>query len=99
MLRLFRREGMEDRRMIAGWVRDVERSIKATSGEELVVDVSGVETINSAELGLLIQIRMRLHSNGRRMVLANAGASLCEFFSATRVDRLIDVRSSQLTTQ
>ena len=56
--------------------------------QDLVVDVSGVESIDATALKVLAACSLRLDRDGRRVVLRGGSASLRRLFAATGWRRL-----------
>jgi len=62
---------------------------------EVVVDLSPVEKINSADVGEIVRLHLQLCATDRRLVLENAQKAVAEILEITRLYRLIEVRSPQ----
>ena len=60
--------------------------------EELHVDLSAVDSLSSAGLGLLVSLHRRLVRSQGRLVVANAADHVLELLQLTRLDTLLDVR-------
>lgn len=54
--------------------------------ENLVVDLSGVELMNSSGLGMLVAASRTLHAGGGVLALAGANEKLQKLFAMTRLD-------------
>jgi anti-anti-sigma factor len=63
--------------------------VRGIEGTDVVVDMSGVDTITSASIGSLVILYKHLHQRGQRLVLCNTRvvtqsilyvAGLCELF-------------------
>ena len=65
------------------------------AGAQLVViDISGVDFIDSTGLGVLMGGAKRVRSGGGDIRLVTAGARLAELIELTRLDRVVDVYDS-----
>ncbi len=74
------------------WLEEAKYAIQQTTDEEIVVDISAVAKITSAELNELIRLHLDVKQDGRRLVLQNAQLQLWQIFTLTRLNRLIDIR-------
>src|SRR5918996_4134253 len=62
---------------------ELERLTRGAGVDTLVLDVSGVEFMDSAALGLLIQTQQRLQGEGIRFLLANPPAGIQRILDVT----------------
>ena len=62
---------------------ELERLTRGAGVDTLVLDVSGVEFMDSAALGLLIQTQQRLQGEGIRFLLANPPAGIRRILDVT----------------
>jgi len=76
------------------WLDDVQRRASETRAEELVVDLSSIDWIDSRQLGELVKIHLDLRRHDRRLVLDNAHGGVLEVLELTRMNRLLEVRES-----
>jgi anti-anti-sigma factor len=76
------------------WLDDVQRRASETRAEELVVDLSSIEWIDSRQLGELVKIHLDLRRHDRRLVLDNAHGGVLEILELTRMNRLLEVRET-----
>lgn len=60
----------------------------------VILDLSGVEYIASAMLGLLVNVRQRVRSLGGKLVLASVPRRLLDTILATSMDRLFTFAAS-----
>ena len=74
------------------WLSQATRDAQAGEGEEILVDLSGVERIASDQLGELIRLHLRVKQTGHRLVLSNVRSNVLEVFTLTRLDRMIELR-------
>jgi len=74
-------EALEFSRAIANLVRDGVRSV--------VVDMSGVDVMNSSGLGMLVSSSGVMRSAGGTMSIASAGEKLQALFRMTRLDSVL----------
>jgi anti-anti-sigma factor len=82
--------GRLDVRSVADVRSALHAAIDAGSGD-LVVDVSGVETIDATGLGMLLGADRRAKTAGRRVVLRDAGPRLTRLLRATRLHKVLTV--------
>ena len=61
-------------------------------GGSVVLDLSGVEFIDSSGLGTLVQLRKEAARNGASMTLAGVGASTYRLLEVTGLAGVFDVR-------
>ena len=73
---------------------EFELSHGELSAEEVVLDLRDVRQIRSAELSRLIELRLTLQSQSRRLVLANVEREVREVLAITRLDHVMEVRLS-----
>jgi anti-anti-sigma regulatory factor len=74
------------------WLEDVKCAVRQTAGPEIVVDISTVARITSAELNELIRLHLDAKQDGRKLVLRHAQPQLWQIFTLTRLNRLIEIR-------
>jgi anti-anti-sigma factor len=78
----------EDRRALA----DELAALAERSGRpELHLDLRHIVFVNVATLQLLLRLRARLRSVGRRLRLCHVRPEVAEAFAATRLDRLFGI--------
>ncbi len=80
----------EDRELLANHVAQYLQQCPTVTG--LVIDLAGVEFVNSAGLGALFQLQQRLRARGGRMVFANVPPILLRVFRAVGLDRIAGVQ-------
>jgi anti-anti-sigma factor len=61
--------------------------------KELTIDFNGVETIDSAGLGLIIAACNSLKCTGGSLKIKNAPEKINKFFQTTRIDKYFEVDS------
>lgn len=59
---------------------------------DLVIDLDGVEMIDSAGLGLLAEAHKSLHGNGGKLIVVNASEDICDLVRALGFDRRFEVK-------
>jgi anti-anti-sigma factor len=59
---------------------------------DLVVDLSGVHTVDMVGLGLLVGVHRQAQRRGRRLVLVGVPAKVMRLLTATRLRRVLAVR-------
>jgi anti-anti-sigma regulatory factor len=74
------------------WLEDAKCAVRRTAGPEIVVDISTVARITSAELNELIRLHLDAKQDGRKLVLQHAQPQLWQIFTLTRLNRLIEIR-------
>ncbi len=77
------------------WLNEAKYVAEQTTDVEIVVDISAVDQIRSAELNQLIRLHLELKGQGRTLVLEHAQHQLWEIFMLTRLNRLIEIRDPQ----
>lgn len=60
---------------------------------ELVLDLDGLEYIDSSGLGFLVTLHERMERQGQRLVLTNLRSHVSRVFKITRLDQILDIRS------
>jgi anti-sigma B factor antagonist len=70
-------------------LEDVLRSVD----QSIVLDLSDVDYINSAGLGLLLGTHQRLTSNGHALTIANVTDYVRELLQITGLDRMLTLKS------
>ncbi len=59
---------------------------------ELVVDLSGVESVDMVGVGLLVGVHRHAQRHGRKLVLTGVPPRVMRLFTATRLRRVLAVR-------
>ena len=80
----------------ANWLSELHSQASSASEKDVVLDMSGIERIDSRQLGELVKIHLGLRQSNRRLVVDNAQGAVLEVLGLTRIDRLIEVRESPL---
>ncbi len=62
----------------------------------LLLNFEGVEFMSSAALNKLISLNSKVKASQGRLKLCNLRAEIKEVFTITRLDRVFDIRSSEL---
>ena len=62
---------------------------------ELVIDLSGVEYMNSAGLGLLVDSVMKARKDQKELVIAGVGETLTEIFNIVKIGTFIKLFSTE----
>ena len=70
---------------------ELERLTRGTDVDTLVVDVSGVEFMDSTVLGLLLETQQRLQAQGIRFLLANPPAGVRRILEVTGAGEALPV--------
>ncbi|WP_419918500.1 STAS domain-containing protein [Candidatus Poriferisocius sp.] len=70
------------------------RSVIGAGGQNVVIDLSGVDFIDSTGLGVLMGAAKRVRSAGGDIRLVMAGSRLSDLIEITRLDRVLDVFDS-----
>jgi len=85
-------------RLVGRSVADVRTALHAAvdagTGRDLVVDVSGVELVDTAGLGVLLGADRRAKAAGRRLVLRDASPRLMRIVRTARVHRVLTFQVS-----
>jgi len=74
-----------------GAFRDAAHQLVASQAQRLVVEVGGLEFIDSAGLGMLLLLREEAGATGRPVVLRNAQGQVKRMFTVSRFDTLFIV--------
>ncbi len=62
------------------------------NGEDILVDLSGVESVDMVGVGLLVGVHRHAQRLGRRLVLTGVPPRVMRLLTATRLRRIIAVR-------
>lgn len=73
--------------------RDMARRLVASARARLVIDVSSLEFIDSAGLGMLLLLREEIAAGQREIVLRNAQGQVKRMFEVSRFDTLFVVEA------
>ncbi len=76
-------------------IREQLHAAVANGSGLLVVDLSGVEAVDAAGLGVLLGTRRLAERAGRQMVLRNTPPRLSRLLRATRLERVLRSESVQ----
>lgn len=71
-----------------------ERLIKASGSHAVALDLSGVDWLNSLELGALVRLTSQLRSQRRALVLFHAGSRVAKLIDAMRLNAYLNVAGS-----
>ncbi len=77
------------------WFEDATNAAQASADEEVVVDISSLVRVHSADLDRMIRMHLSLKHEGRRLVFKHAQHQVHQTFTITRLDRLIEMRDPQ----
>lgn len=64
----------------------------SANGDDLVVDLSGVDTVDMVGVGLLVGVHRQAQRRGRRLVLTGVPPRVMRLLTATRLRRVLTVR-------
>ncbi len=70
------------------------RSVIGAGAQNVVIDLSGVDFIDSTGLGVLMGAAKRVRSAGGDIRLVMTGSRLSDLVEITRLDRVLDVFDS-----
>ena len=73
---------------------ELERLTRNTDVTTLVVDMAGVEFMDSSALGLLLATEQRLRANGIRFVIANPSKSVRRMLALTGAGDALSITTS-----
>ncbi len=85
-------EGRLDARSVADVRAALWAAIDAGAGD-LVVDVSGVETVDATGLGMLLGADRRAKLAGRRLIFRDAAPRVLRLLRATRLNRVLTLEA------
>jgi HptB-dependent secretion and biofilm anti anti-sigma factor len=69
----------------------VDSALKEGGGRELVVDLAGVEYLDSSALGMLLMLRDRARGGGRSVSLANGRGAVKQVLEIANFNKLFTV--------
>jgi anti-sigma B factor antagonist len=75
-------------------LREIESKISDLSDggvQRLIVDLSGVEFVDSAGLGLIMFLYGKIKTSGGQLRLVNPGPRLLELFTMTHTDSILTI--------
>jgi anti-sigma B factor antagonist len=75
----------------AGRVREVLSDLLESTGGDVVLDVSGLDSLDVTGLAVLVAAHQRALRQDRRLVLAGVGPSLARLLAVTRLHRVLVV--------
>ena len=82
--------GVLDVRSVAV-VRDALEATFDTAAGDVVLDVTGLDGVDAAGLGVLVATHRKAHRGGRRLVLRGARAPFLRTLAVTRLHRVLHV--------
>ena len=62
--------------------------------KELVIDLSGVEVVDSVGLGVMIATHNTLSKSGGKLKVINASEDICRLFQTMRLDQHFEIQTS-----
>jgi anti-anti-sigma factor len=72
----------------------LERALADSDGDPVIVDLRGVEFMDSTGLHVLIQAHQRMHEAGRRLAVVSAGPHVQRLFDLTGVSESLTIVDS-----
>ena len=75
----------------AGQVRDLLSALLESTEGDVVLDVSGLDSLDVTGLAVIVAAHRRALRQGRRLVLADVGPSLARLLAVTRLHRVLVV--------
>jgi anti-anti-sigma factor len=76
--------------IVASMARDFKKellSLLDSKPTDLIIDLEGVEMIDSVGLGVLIATYNSIRETGGKLVLINSTAEICKLFKSMRLDK------------
>lgn len=73
-------------------VLDQQAAEPSVHGDDLVVDLSGVDVVDMVGVGLLVGVHRQAQRRGRRLVLTGVPHRVMRLLTATRLRRVLAVR-------
>lgn len=73
----------------------LRHAVDEAEGEEVVVDVAGLEIWDAGALGVLAGTQHRASRDGRQLVLTGGSPRLCRMLRAAKLHRLVVLRDAQ----
>ncbi len=77
---------------------DFRRTPETSTEQNVVVDFDTVQYFSSSALGQILGLARRLKTQGRSFVMINLKPEIAQVFQATRLDRVISVRTRELVS-
>jgi anti-anti-sigma factor len=74
-----------------GSARDLIYSVIEESGGDIVLDMTSLESIDAAGLGMLTAAHLRCERAGHRLVLRNCPREIRRVLAVTRLNRILHV--------
>jgi anti-anti-sigma factor len=62
--------------------------------KELVIDLSGVEVVDSVGLGVMIATHNSLSKSGGKLKVINASEDICRLFQTMRLDQHFEIQTA-----
>ena len=62
--------------------------------KELVIDLSGVEVVDSVGLGVMIATHNTLSKSGGKLKVINASEDICRLFQTMRLDQHFEIQTA-----
>jgi anti-sigma B factor antagonist len=82
-------------RIVNGETASLREAVRAQSAvSAIVLDLGRVSAIDASGLGLLLQLRNEIQSNGMRLRVMNASRFVQRIFEITRLDSVFEVSTS-----
>jgi anti-anti-sigma factor len=75
----------------------IQRIDRARSTPHIVLNMSDVTYVGSSNVGMIVQLRQRLSSKGRKLTLCGASDDVRSIFSITGLDRLLRFAPDPMT--
>ena len=72
------------------------RQLKGKASQPWLLDLSGVEYLGSAMLGLIVNIRQQVKSGGGKLILCNMSSRLAEIFRTCSMERLFTIKKNRV---
>ncbi len=77
-------------------VRTTLTAVQDAAPGDVVIDMSALDTIDAAGLGMLTAAHVRAERRGRRLVLRNCSKELRRVLAVTRLNRVLHMDRSSL---
>lgn len=86
--------------LLGGWtvgsgsdiMKEIESRLGDLAGEELLLDFSGADTIDSSGISDLIQLNIRLRPMRMKIVAEKANAAVGQVIRLCKLDRIVTLR-------
>ncbi len=80
---------------MAGEFREELQQLVQEGPEEIIIDMSGIEMVDSVGIGVMIAVHNSLTKHGGKLRIKNADDNILSLFSTMRLDRHFAIEGAQ----